>query len=103
MANRWGIPKGVEELVRARDQRCVYCGVFFSESKGPPKSKPSWEHIINDVRLNGPENIALCCRSCNASKGSKDLETWLKSYFCLGKGIGNSTLAPVVLEYLNRK
>ncbi|TDQ16249.1 hypothetical protein DFQ04_2361 [Algoriphagus boseongensis] len=103
MANRWGIPKEVEELVKARDLNCVYCGVSFEKSNGLTKTNPSWEHIINDIRINGPENIALCCRSCNASKGAKKLEIWLESNFCQKKGIGNSTLAPVVLDYLKGK
>jgi hypothetical protein len=42
------------------------------------KTKATWEHIINVIRINGPENIALCCSSCNASKGNKKLEEWLK-------------------------
>lgn len=103
MANRWRIPKDVEELVRVRDLSCVYCGISFSDTSGALKNKPSWEHIINDIRINGPENIALCCRSCNASKGAKELEIWLSSAFCQKKGIGNSTLAPVVLNYLKVK
>ena len=103
MANRWGIPKEVEEFVKARDVACVYCGVSFQESEGSTKSNPSWEHIINDIRINGLENIALCCRSCNASKGAKDLEIWLESSFCKKRGINNSTLAPVVIGYLNNK
>ena len=103
MANRWGIPKEVEELVKARDFACVYCGVSFSDSNGNTKTKPSWEHIVNDITNNGAENIALCCRSCNASKGAKELEIWLESSFCQKKGIGNSTLAPVVVDYLKRK
>ncbi|RIW17004.1 HNH endonuclease [Algoriphagus lacus] len=103
MANRWGIPKEVEELVKARDLSCVYCGISFLEPDGSTKSKPSWEHIINDIRINGPENIALCCRSCNSSKGPKDLEIWLESSFCKKKGIDNSTLATVVLDHLKRK
>ena len=100
MANRWGIPKEVEELVKARDFACVYCGVSFQDCDSSTRSKPSWEHIINDIRINGPENIALCCRSCNASKGAKDLQIWLKSSFCQKKRISISSLAPVVLNYL---
>ena len=30
MANRWGIPKEVEELVKKRDLSCVYCGILFT-------------------------------------------------------------------------
>ena len=33
MANRWGIPKDVEELVKQRDLSCVYCGISFTNSR----------------------------------------------------------------------
>lgn len=87
MANRWGIPKEVEELVLQRDKVCIYCGVEFDETKQNRKTRATWEHIINDIRLNGADNIALCCGSCNASKGNKTLEQWLKSKYCERKGI----------------
>lgn len=82
MANRWGIPKDVEEIVRKRDTKCVYCGVVFLAENNSPKDKPTWEHIVNDIRINGTDNIALCCMSCNASKGSKLLKEWLESDYC---------------------
>ena len=59
MANRWGIPKDVENYVKERDVKCVYCGLEFSEENESRKSKPSWEHIVNDIRINGIDNIAL--------------------------------------------
>ena len=102
MANRWGIPKNVEELVKQRDSSCVYCDTQFTIPAISFKSKPTWEHIINDIRINGPENIALCCGSCNASKGSKLLEDWLKSKYCITKGITINTVSIVVREYLTR-
>lgn len=77
MANKWGIPKEVEETVLKRDLFCVYCGVDFSINHQSRKTKPSWEHIINDIRLSTINNIALCCTSCNASKGAKLLKVWL--------------------------
>ena len=76
MANQWGIPKVVEDEVLSRDKTCVYCGAAFGTDR---KSMKSWEHIINDVSLCSPENIALCCIGCNASKGSKLLEDWISS------------------------
>lgn len=103
MANRWGIPKNVEELVKQRDLICVYCGTQFTIPGISYKSRPTWEHIINDIRINGPENIALCCGSCNASKGSKQLEDWLSSKYCITKGITINTVSSVVREYLVRK
>ncbi len=78
MANKWGIPTEVEEHVIERDSSCVYCGIEFKATDSSRKNKPSWEHIVNDIRINGTDNIALCCVSCNSSKGSKLLEDWLK-------------------------
>jgi 5-methylcytosine-specific restriction endonuclease McrA len=96
MANRWGIPKEVENIVKQRDLACVYCGVEFTEDKISRKTKPSWEHIVNDIRINGIDNITLCCMSCNASKGAKLFDDWLKSDYCNAKGITANTVAQVV-------
>ncbi|MCB0526363.1 MAG: hypothetical protein R3A50_15825 [Saprospiraceae bacterium] len=96
MANRWGIPKGVEEVVRKRDTKCVYCRVVFSSVNKSWKDKPSWEHIVNDIRINGSDNIALCCISCNASKGSKLLEDWLDSDYCKNKEISVDSVDEIV-------
>jgi len=61
----------VENFVLSRDKSCVYCGVPFVKGDNSRKTKQSWEHIVNDIRINGADNIALCCMSCNASKGAK--------------------------------
>jgi hypothetical protein len=74
MANRWGIAKEFEELVKQIDLRCVYCGISFTISAHTRKTRPTWEYIFNDIRINGPDNIALCLRSCNASKGTKKFD-----------------------------
>ena len=100
MANRWGIPKEVENIVIERDKKCVYCGVEFSTSENNRKARQSWEHI-NDVKINGADNIALCCVSCNASKGSKDLKEWLNSNYCLKKGITEESVSTGVRKYLS--
>lgn len=102
MSNRWGIPKEVEEYVKQRDLSCVYCGISFVNTIPTYKTRPTWEHIINDIRINGADNIALCCGSCNASKGSKRLEDWLNRKYCITKGITKESVAIVVKEYLNR-
>lgn len=98
MANRWGIPKDVEVYVKQRDTHCVYCGVEFKENNDSRRTKPSWEHIVNDIRINGINNIARCCMSCNASKGAKLLEDWLKGDYCLRKEITEETVAKVVKQ-----
>lgn len=103
MANRWGIPKNIEELVKERDANCVYCGISFANSVVTHKTRPTWEHIINDIRINGADNIALCCGSCNASKGRKLLKDWLNGKYCTTKCITKNNVAIVVKEQLNRK
>ena len=98
MANRWGIPKSVESYVKKRDTRCVYCGQRFQEKPESRKQKASWEHIVNDIRINGTDNISLCCLSCNASKGAKPLEDWLKSDYCKRNNIDEDSVAQVVKD-----
>lgn len=54
---------------------CAYCG---------GKEKMEQEHIV-PVSKGGPyiaSNIIPACRSCNASKGDKDLEMWYRSHKC---------------------
>lgn len=71
MANRWGIPKNGEDFVKERDLNCVYFGLSFANNVFTHKTRPTWEHIINEIKINEAENVALCCGSCNASKGAK--------------------------------
>ena len=96
MANRWNIPDWLENEIRARDRGCVYCRAPFASNNSVIKSAPSWEHIINDARITTAENIALCCRGCNSSKGQKSLSVWLKSEYCEKRGINAATVALVV-------
>jgi 5-methylcytosine-specific restriction endonuclease McrA len=92
--NRWNIPEALELEVIERDQACVYCGRLFA-SAARRGERQSWEHIINDARLVTRENIALCCISCNASKGAKDLAVWLETKYCRNREIHAGTIAPV--------
>lgn len=103
MANRWGIPKDVEEFVLKRDTSCVYCGILFIKSGFTHKTRSTWEHIVNDIRINGPDNIVLCCGSCNASKGAKSLIEWLNGKYCTTKGITKDNVATVVKAYLDKQ
>ncbi|MFX0555255.1 HNH endonuclease [Maribacter sp. CXY002] len=100
MANTWGISIEVENFVIERDTHCVYCGIDFLIEHTSRKTKPTWEHIVNDIRINTKENIALCCTSCNASKGAKSLKNWLDSPYCRSKGISDKTVAPNVKNAL---
>lgn len=90
----------MEKEIIERDTACVYCGVPFTTPGVCRKTSPSWEHIINDARIVTLENICRCCVSCNASKGEKVLENWLKSTYCKKKGISAETVAVVVKKAL---
>ena len=103
MPNRWNIPLWLEREIIERDTSCVYCGVAFLRPEIPRRSRPSWEHIVNDVRIISRSNIVLCCIGCNASKGAKDLEVWMSSPYCLNRGIMPTTVAPVVQEAIVRR
>lgn len=81
--NIWNIPAWLEKEVKARDRHCVYCGIPFLQTNRSRKSMPTWEHIINNAKIINRNNIALCCCSCNASKGAKDLSVWINSSYCL--------------------
>ncbi|KPF69401.1 hypothetical protein IP84_06005 [beta proteobacterium AAP99] len=94
--NRWAIPDSLERVVRQRDLACVYCRLSFGLRDAPRGQRPSWEHIVNDARMVTEQNIALCCISCNASKGAKPLDQWLPSSYCRRRLINESTVAPVV-------
>ncbi len=100
--NRWNIPAWLEAEVVDRDRSCVYCGIDFIAEPASRGRRPSWEHIINDARIVTRENIALCCVSCNASKGAKDLALWLRSTYCTTHGITETSIAPVAREVLFR-
>ena len=103
MANKWGIPKDVEDYVLNRDKTCIYCGIEFESDCTIRKHRPSWEHIVNDIRINSINNIALCCISCNASKGAKELENWLNSKYCQRNNITLKTVSEVVKSaYFNK-
>jgi hypothetical protein len=102
LANRWNIPKWLEAEVRERDRFCIYCGLEFEAVLGSG-SLASWEHIINDARIVTRENIALCCRSCNASKGQKTLSAWLTTAYCAGKGITPTSIAEVARKILAKE
>lgn len=95
--NNWNIPKVLENTIRDRDTKCVYCGLKFSKD-----IKPTWEHIINDEKIITLENIALCCRSCNSSKGRQLLKEWINKDYCKRKQISYISVAPVIKNALDR-
>lgn len=100
--NRWSIPEWMERKVRERDRSCVYCGSVFEVREGFRGAEATWEHIVNDLTMVTLENIALCCWSCNASKGSRPLAQWLEMDYCKRRGISNATVSAVVRRHLDQ-
>jgi len=98
MANNWKIPVPLEQEIRERDTTCVYCGCEFASTKVCKKTAASWEHIINDAKIITRDNIALCCCSCNASKGQKQLSVWLQTKYCTERNITPENVANVIKE-----
>lgn len=101
MANRWGIPKNLENQIRERDKDCVYCRSKFTEAEISKRSAVSWEHIINDASIITEDNIALCCRGCNASKGQKNLSIWLATKYCKERNITQDSVAPIIKKAID--
>lgn len=90
MSNNWKIPKELELKIRQRDKICIYCKKQFKKNA---KDRATWEHIDNDAKNITESNITLCCGSCNASKGAKNLNEWLKSDYCKEKNINRENIS----------
>jgi hypothetical protein len=74
--------------------------IEFDSAKDTRKSLATWEHIVNNAKIINRENIARCCFSCNASKGTKKLSDWFESAYCKKRGITRDTVAEVVRRAL---
>lgn len=103
--NRWNIPPWLEDKIRRRDKKCVYCHTVLNEyphAKGVPRNKATWEHMNNDD-LRSEANIVRCCGACNTSKGAKDLLQWFESEYCKQKNINEKTVLPLVRNWLKHR
>src|ERR1700733_14357132 len=72
MSNPYGISEKDEPQIRARDKICVYCRILM---KHYPHAMGALGATIEHFNNNGPfekkYNVAICCRRCNSSKGTK--------------------------------
>ena len=68
---------------------------------GTRKAMATIEHFDNtDVSPDNQLNIAICCVSCNRSKGETDLMKWLESPYCMKRNINERTVSRVVKRWL---
>jgi hypothetical protein len=105
MSNRFGVPAEAEQTIRARDTRCVYCGKQFSRNSR--KNMPTIEHLNEKPPFYWQEGLkeeglAICCGSCNSSRGSKSLRDWFRTPYCAERviPINGNTVAEPVRRYL---
>lgn len=61
-----------ERLKLTAEQACAYCG---------GRENLTVDHLVPRIRggRDAADNLILACRSCNSSKGSKDLLDWMQS------------------------
>ncbi|UTC67828.1 MULTISPECIES: HNH endonuclease [unclassified Treponema] len=91
--NNYNIPADLEEKIRNRDNKCVYCSKSFDTDE-------TIEHIDNDVKNISENNIAICCRACNSSKGNRLLHEWLNTNYCKKRNINIETVSDVIKNIL---
>jgi len=94
---RISILDSVMKAVMARDSVCVYCKNSFGDTRC---NMATWEHISGIVKDIGINNIALCCGSCNYSRGNQLISFWFKKDYCISKNINEKTVADIIVKYL---
>lgn len=111
MSNSFGISAQNEEELRARDKTCVYCRKVMkthAEIKAA-KGKRADEATIEHLNFAGPfyvrdglrrEDLVICCRGCNSSRGERRLLDWFKLDYCASRNINEDTVAEPVTRYL---
>ena len=102
MSNKYGIPEEDEKEIRVRDKTCVYCHKTMKVfgTKGSRRDSATIEHLNNDGPFDKKYNLAICCSSCNSSRGDKDLLAWFKTSYCIERNINKDTVAKPVKEYI---
>jgi len=102
MSNRYGLPEFDLKAIRERDTRCVYCRKEMFEP-----SELVWrgdwatvEHLNHLPPWSNPRTVAICCGSCNSSRGKKTILEWFKSKYCKENNITPSTVAEPVHAYI---
>jgi hypothetical protein len=100
MSNTYGISKHDEREIRARDKTCVYCGILMKQyPQAMGASGATTAHFNNEGPFKKKFNVAICCRRCNSSKGTKRLSAWFQAPYCREKKVIEETVSKPVKEY----
>jgi hypothetical protein len=92
------------------NKHCSYCNknMLYPYDKNNRKDSATIEHLNN----NGPfyvkdglhiKDIVIVCGSCNSSRGTKDINIWFKTSYCVDKNINEKTVSDKVKNYLTSK
>jgi len=100
--NRYGLPEQDLDDIRARDRVCVYCRKIMIPpgSEGPRTDWATIEHLNHLPPWDNPRTVAICCWSCNSSRGNRLLGDWFTSAYCRKRGINEATVAEPVVDFL---
>ena len=101
MGNAYDISFELETFIRRKYKNCIYCGIKLKNSKKNYHDKATIEHIDNIVRHRTKDNLAMCCNSCNASKGKLPLWNWLRKGYCIKKDV-KTEMAPIARNFLRK-
>jgi len=105
MGNDFYVPKKVRDKIRERDKFCIYCGIELKDHpgiKGTKTDKATIEHMDGYSEKHPEEwNMAMCCGSCNSSRGPKSLTKWFETPYCKERNINRETVAKVVKNYIS--
>ena len=102
MKNKYGLAVVELQKIFERDTKCVYChkNMLEHSTRNPRCDWYSIEHLNYKPPWNNHETVAICCWSCNSSRGNKKIEVWFKTEYCLTRNINKLTVAEVVKNYI---
>lgn len=85
--SKWLKPNKRESIYQRDGYHCVYCGMGY-EQLFSPSSHLTLDHLVPHELggTNEARNLVTACRTCNSSRGSKNLKDFLK-YLEEKKGI----------------
>ena len=102
--NKYGLPENQLEEIRARDTKCIYCHKTMNQpsSGGFRGDWATIEHLNHLPPWNNPDTVAICCGSCNSSRGIMPICKWFEIPYCINKDINIETVANPVRDYINK-
>ncbi|TSC90100.1 MAG: hypothetical protein G01um10145_204 [Microgenomates group bacterium Gr01-1014_5] len=102
MSNKYGISEIELVKIKERDKLCVYCHKVMEDprSGGLRNDWATIEHMNYLPPWNNHNTVAMCCFSCNSSRGKKKLIDWFKTSYCADRNINNETAAQPVKGFI---